>query len=124
MGFFAYFQYDVRGEEFPIHAQFKEMVAKAQLHANKKQGEVEVSWRGYKMKVKPNLPTFTPYDLDTILLQAVDSLLELEKRQKNDEEEEDTQCQKRSVSDDDVFDDTKTTKKASQLSKKGKPQKV
>ena len=126
-----YFQHDVRGEEFPIHAQFKDMVAKAQVHANKKQGEVEVSWRGYKMKVKPNLPKFTMYDLDTILLEAVDSLVELEKREKKKEEEEEEvrANQKRSLSDDmvDVFTDAPptTSDKAYKLSsKKVKARKV
>ena len=78
----------MRKEEFPIHAEFKEMVAKAQKHADKKKGPVEVSWRGYTMTVKPNLPTFTEYDLDTILLQAVDTLVEMEKKEKKKEEEE------------------------------------
>ena len=79
------------------------------------------------MKVKPNLPTFTKYDLDTILLEAVDSLLELEKRQKKGEEEEEEEekeqeekgeeereksATKRSFSEDldDIFDGSTTYK--------------
>ena len=82
------FQHDVREEEYPIHAEFKEMVANAQHHANKKQVTVDVSWRGYKMKVKPNLPTFTKYDLDTILLEAVDYLVEKQKKEEEQEHKE------------------------------------
>ena len=78
------------------------------------------------MKVKPNLPTFTKYDLDTILLEAVDTLVEMEKKQKDEEEEEEEracQTKKRSVSDDDVFED-KSSNKPSKLTKKVKGRQV
>ena len=67
------------------------MVAKAQKHANKKQKAVEVSWRGYKMSVKPNLPTFTKYDLDNFLFNAVDFILDLENKEKKEEKKVDKQ---------------------------------
>ena len=92
------------------------MVAKAQKHADKKQDAVEVSWRGYKMKVKPNLPTFTKYDLDTILLQAVDTLVKMDK--KNQRMEEDAARKERTKLVDDVFGQTDNPNNGYKLSKK------
>ena len=115
-------QYDVRQEEFAIHVQFKDMVAKAQKHADKKQSPVEVSWRGYTMKVKPNLPTFTQYDLDTILLQAVDTLLAMEK--KKEKEEEATKKKRGDEDIEDIFALNDTPKSSKLSTKKLKERKV
>ena len=70
------------------------MVAKAQEHANRKQQVVPVSWRGYSLNVKPGLPKFTKYDLDTILGEAVDWILAREKEEEEQQQQQDQEQQR------------------------------
>ena len=106
--------------EFPIHVQFKDMIVKAQNHADKIKKPVPVSWRGYKTKINPDLPKFNKYDLDTLLDDAVDHILQREKEEvtRNVNEEDDDEAREDGDDDDDDDEEMGRKKSISKLSRK------